>query len=83
MDRQKACACGRKLVPSAIRLTREMLRKKFAEEVAIMKNSSVKYVGILVLAASSCAFAQDGGKTVILRSGGPVAGPVRDHRVGA
>jgi hypothetical protein len=51
-----------------------MLRK-IAGEVAIMKNSSVKYSCILILAASSCAFAQDGGKTVILRSGGPV-GPV-------
>ena len=37
-----------------------------------MKNSSVKYSCILILAASSCAFAQDGGKTVILQSGGPV-----------
>ncbi len=36
-----------------------------------MKNSSVKYC-ILILAASSCAFAQDGGKTVILQSGGSV-----------
>lgn len=37
-----------------------------------MKNSSVKYSYILILAASSCAFAQDRGKTVILQGGGPV-----------
>ena len=37
-----------------------------------MKNSSVKYSCILILAASSCAFAQDRGKTVILQGGGPV-----------
>src|ERR1700680_1197364 len=48
-----------------------MLRK-IAWGTSIMKNSSVKYSCILILAASSCAFAQDGGKTVILQSGGPV-----------
>jgi hypothetical protein len=48
-----------------------MLRK-IAGGTSIMKNSSVKYSCILILAASSCAFGQDGGKTVILQGGSPV-----------
>jgi hypothetical protein len=51
-----------------------MLRK-MRGEIAMMKHSNLKYLCILILAASPCAFAQDSGKTVILQNGGSV-GPV-------